>query len=99
MLYQDADRDEASNSALVSVTSHPVTNERGLIFANTIVKHLKSNAIAFCGMDFAGIARLFTPEKGRSEHVEVWYLLAAWFLAATTLVAICVLLGKRLRHE
>src|SRR5205085_2758403 len=39
-------------------------------------------AIAFCGMDFAGIARLFTPEKGRSEHVEVWYLLAAWFLAA-----------------
>jgi hypothetical protein len=40
-------------------------------------------AIAFCGMDFAGIARLFTPEKGRSEHVEVWYLLAAWFLAAT----------------
>ncbi len=40
-------------------------------------------AIAFCGMDFAGIARLFTPEKGRGEHVEVWYLLAAWFLAAT----------------
>jgi hypothetical protein len=40
-------------------------------------------AIAFCGMDFAGIARLFTPEKGRAEHVEVWYLLAAWFLAAT----------------
>ena len=40
-------------------------------------------AIAFCGMDFAGIARLFTPEKDRSEHIEVWYLLAAWFLAAT----------------
>src|SRR5260370_35206406 len=40
-------------------------------------------AIAFCGMDFAGIARLFTPENGRSERVEVWYLLAAWFLAAT----------------
>ena len=40
-------------------------------------------AIAFCGMDFAGIARLFTPEKESGEHTEVWYLLAAWFLAAT----------------
>ena len=40
-------------------------------------------AIAFCGIDFAGIARLFTPEKGNGEHTEVWYLLAAWFLAAT----------------
>src|SRR5687767_1271769 len=40
-------------------------------------------AIAFCGMDFAGIARLFTPEKENGEHTEVWYLLAAWFLAAT----------------
>jgi hypothetical protein len=40
-------------------------------------------ALAFCGMDFAGIARLFTPERGRGEKLEVWYLLAAWFLAAT----------------
>jgi hypothetical protein len=40
-------------------------------------------AIAFCGMDFAGIARLFTPEKGAGERTEVWYLIAAWFLAAT----------------
>ncbi len=40
-------------------------------------------AVAFCGMDFAGIARLFTPEKGRGERTETWYLLAAWFLAAT----------------
>jgi hypothetical protein len=40
-------------------------------------------SLAFCGMDFAGIARLFTPEKGRSEKMEVWYLLGAWFLAAT----------------
>jgi hypothetical protein len=40
-------------------------------------------SIAFCGMDFAGIARLFTPERSRGERVEVWYLLAAWFLAAT----------------
>ena len=40
-------------------------------------------AVAFCGMDFAGIARLFTPEKARGERTETWYLLAAWFLAAT----------------
>jgi hypothetical protein len=40
-------------------------------------------SLAFCGMDFAGIARLFTPEKGRGEKLEVWYLIGAWFLAAT----------------
>jgi hypothetical protein len=39
-------------------------------------------ALAFCGIDFAGIARIFTPEKGRNEPKEVWYLLGAWFLAA-----------------
>jgi len=39
-------------------------------------------AIAFCGIDFAGIARLFTPEKGRDEPAEVWYLFGAWLLAA-----------------
>ena len=40
-------------------------------------------SIAFCGIDFAGIARLFTPEKGRDEPAEVWYLFGAWLLAAT----------------
>ena len=40
-------------------------------------------AFAFCGIDFAGIARLFTPEKGKDEPAEVWYLFAAWLLAAT----------------
>ena len=40
-------------------------------------------AIAFCGIDFAGIARLFTPEKGAREPNEVWYLFGAWLLAAT----------------
>src|SRR5512147_3223923 len=39
-------------------------------------------AIAFCGIDFAGIARIFTPEQGANEPKEVWYLFAAWFLAA-----------------
>jgi hypothetical protein len=41
-------------------------------------------ALAFCGIDFAGIARLFTPEKGiLDESSEVWYLFSAWLLAAT----------------
>lgn len=39
-------------------------------------------ALAFCGIDFAGIARLFTPEQGLDEPAEVWYLFAAWLLAA-----------------
>jgi hypothetical protein len=40
-------------------------------------------AVAFCGIDFAGIARLFTPEEGAEEPNEVWYLFGAWLLAAT----------------
>ena len=39
-------------------------------------------AIAFCGIDFAGIARIFTPEQGRDEPTEVYYLFGAWILAA-----------------
>lgn len=39
-------------------------------------------AFAFCGIDFAGIARIFTPEQGRDEPTEVWYLFGAWLLAA-----------------
>jgi len=39
-------------------------------------------SIAFCGIDFAGVARLFTPEQGRDEPAEVWYLFGAWILAA-----------------
>ena len=37
-------------------------------------------AIAFCGIDFAGIARIFTPQQGRDEPAEVWYLFGAWLL-------------------
>ncbi len=40
-------------------------------------------AVAFCGIDFAGIARLFTPEEGGEPAAEVWYLFGAWLLAAT----------------
>ena len=44
-------------------------------------------SIAFCGIDFAGIARLFTPQigpmRGSPFHSETWYLFGAWLLAAT----------------
>lgn len=39
-------------------------------------------AVAFCAIDFAGLARIFTPEEGREEPKEVWYLMGAWLLGA-----------------
>lgn len=39
-------------------------------------------AIAACGIDFAGIARVFTPERGRDEPIWVWILTAGWLLSA-----------------
>jgi hypothetical protein len=40
-------------------------------------------SIAFCGIDFAGVARLFTPQvEASKEPAEVWYLFGAWVLAA-----------------
>ena len=40
-------------------------------------------AVAFCAIDFAGLIRFFTPERGRESSSEVWYLMGAWMLAAT----------------
>lgn len=40
-------------------------------------------AIAFCAIDFAGLARLLTPERGKDEPKEIWYLTGAWLLGAT----------------
>jgi hypothetical protein len=40
-------------------------------------------AIAFCGIDFAGIARLFTSDRDAFEPKQTWYLFGAWLLAAT----------------
>lgn len=40
-------------------------------------------AIAFCSIDFAGLIRLFTPQRGLNEPKEVWYLMGAWLLGAT----------------
>jgi hypothetical protein len=39
-------------------------------------------SIAFCGIDFAGIARLFITGNDVNEPKEVWYLFGAWLLAA-----------------
>jgi hypothetical protein len=39
-------------------------------------------SIAFCAIDFAGIARIFTPERGADEPIEVWFIFGAWLLAA-----------------
>lgn len=40
-------------------------------------------AVAFCAIDFAGLVRVFTPERGADEPKEVWYLMGAWLLGAT----------------
>ena len=52
----------------------------GLSFAG--IRWATILAIAFCGIDFAGIARLFTPPQGDNGPREVWYLFGAWLLAA-----------------
>lgn len=40
-------------------------------------------AVAFCAIDFAGLVRIFTPQRGDEEPKAVWYLMGAWFLGAT----------------
>jgi len=40
-------------------------------------------AIAFCGIDFAGLAYLFMPERFHHQARETWYLMGAWLLGAT----------------
>ncbi len=40
-------------------------------------------ALAFCGMDFAGIARLFAQEDVERESTSTWYLLGAWLIAGS----------------
>jgi hypothetical protein len=39
-------------------------------------------ALAFCGMDFAGITRLLAPHQHETESRDGWFLLGAWVLAA-----------------
>ena len=40
-------------------------------------------ALAFCGIDFAGIARLITQKGREGDRRESWYLFGAWLIAAT----------------
>jgi len=42
-------------------------------------------ALAFCSIDFAGIAHMFSngTDLRAKQGLEVWYLFAAWLLAAT----------------
>lgn len=37
-------------------------------------------AIAFCAIDFAGLVRIITPERGIEEPRTTWFLMGAWFL-------------------
>ncbi len=71
ILFQTQDDALVTNSELISVTSHPVTTEitRGLLFAMRIVKHLKSNAIAFCALE-NGFARSVALGAGQTSRVE-----------------------------
>ncbi|MGD8604763.1 MAG: hypothetical protein PVF49_09355, partial [Anaerolineales bacterium] len=53
-----------------STTEYALTDLLGqLRFAG--IKWATILALAFCGIDFAGIARLFTPERKSQEPVEV----------------------------
>ncbi len=71
VLFQTSDAELVTNSELISVTSHSVTNEmsRGLLFAMKIVKHLKSNAIAFGAFE-NGFARTVAVGAGQTSRVE-----------------------------
>jgi hypothetical protein len=40
-------------------------------------------AIAFCAIDFAGLARIFTPQREKDQPREIWYLTGAWLLGAS----------------
>ncbi|HPL69748.1 MAG TPA: hypothetical protein PLR56_06120 [Brevefilum sp.] len=40
-------------------------------------------SIAFCGIDFAGIALLLAPQSENGENRSAWFMFGAWFLAAT----------------
>ncbi len=62
-------------------------------------------AVAFCAIDFAGLARLFTPERGLGESREIWFLTGAWLLGAsmnavmTWWAVSSVLVGHELGNE
>jgi hypothetical protein len=64
-----------------STTEHALTDAMGeLGFLG--IRLATILALAFCGIDFAGVARLFSREEAAGqEREEEWYLLAAWLMA------------------
>ena len=40
-------------------------------------------ALAFCAIDFAGLAHLFAPSREVEGAGETWYLMGAWLMGAT----------------
>ncbi len=71
VLMQTPDTELVTNSELTSVTTHPVSDavQAGLLFAMKIAKHLKSNAIAFCGKE-KGYLRTLGLGAGQTSRVE-----------------------------
>jgi hypothetical protein len=65
-----------------STTAYALTDMLGANLRFLGISWATILAIAFCGIDFAGIARLFTPQAGQNEPAQVWYLFGAWLLAA-----------------
>ncbi|MCL4802751.1 MAG: hypothetical protein KJ046_00460 [Anaerolineae bacterium] len=60
-------------------TQYALTNLLGEIrFAGVLWASIL--AIAFCAIDFAGLVRLFTPQRGLEEPKAIWFLTGAWFL-------------------
>lgn len=66
-----------------STTEYALTTLFGGHSAFGVLSWATVLAVAFCGIDFAGLSRLFTPEVGRKEPKEVWLLTGAWFLGAS----------------
>jgi len=60
-------------------TQYALTNLLGEVrFAGVLWASIL--AIAFCAIDFAGLVRIFTPQRGAEEPRAVWFLTGAWFL-------------------
>ena len=65
-----------------STTAYALTDMLGANLRFLGISWATILSIAFCGIDFAGIARLFTPQQGQEEPAQLWYLFGAWLLAA-----------------
>jgi hypothetical protein len=65
-----------------STTDYALTDMLGANLRFLGIRWATILSLAFCGIDFAGIARLFTPQQGRDGPNEAWYLFGAWLLAA-----------------